>query len=232
MTTFVLVHGAWGGGWIWSRVRSSLEAEDLAVHTPTLTGSAESQHLLSLAIGLDTHIEDITAHLEWEDLTDVVLVGHSYGGMVISGVAGRIPDRVRHLVYLDAFAPTPGQSCVDILPWLKKVYADLAAAHDGKYMTPPDPADFGVNNPVDARWIAERSTLMPHKVTGDPLPEPGMPPVAECPVTFVNCTGTRLFADTAQEARAKGWTVADLDAGHFALVTHVSETTDILLELA
>ena len=105
MATFVLVHGAWHGGWCWRDVRAILESNGHLVCTPTRTGVGERSHLLSPAIDLDTHILDVANVLEWEELSDVVLVGHSYGGNVITGVADRMKDRLRHVVYLDAHLP-------------------------------------------------------------------------------------------------------------------------------
>ena len=116
MATFVLVHGAWHGGWCWKRVRPLLESRGHLVFTPTLTGLGERSHLLARETGLETHIADVVNVIRWEELSEVVLCGHSYGGMVISGVADRVPDRIRSLVYLDAFVPSDGQSLFDFLP--------------------------------------------------------------------------------------------------------------------
>ena len=116
MATFVLVHGAWHGSWCWKRVRQALQDAGHDVFTPTLTGVGERSHLLSLHVNLETHIDDVVNLIRWEDLSDVVLCGHSYGGCVISGVADRVPDRIRALVYLDAFVLRDGQSLHDTLP--------------------------------------------------------------------------------------------------------------------
>jgi pimeloyl-ACP methyl ester carboxylesterase len=113
-TTFVLVHGAWSGGWCYSRAAALLRARGHAVFTPTLTGQGERAHLLSGAINLSTHIEDVLGVFRFERLSDVVLAGHSYGGMVITGVADRIADKIKTLAYLDAFVPEDGQSLFDI----------------------------------------------------------------------------------------------------------------------
>src|SRR5688572_12471656 len=110
MATFVLVHGGWDGGWAWRSVAKDLQAAGHEVFTPTLTGSGERVHLASPEIGLDTHIQDIVNVLRFENLSDVLLVGHSYGGMVITGVAEQMPERIDQLIYLDAFAPRDGES--------------------------------------------------------------------------------------------------------------------------
>ena len=107
--TYVIVHGAWGGGWDWKPVDQLLTADGHKVYRPTLTGQGERSHLASTNIDLDTHIQDIVNVILWEDLHDVVLVGHSYGGMVITGVADRVPDRIKHVIYLDAFVPKNGE---------------------------------------------------------------------------------------------------------------------------
>jgi pimeloyl-ACP methyl ester carboxylesterase len=115
MATFVLVHGAWHGSWCWKRVRAALLARGHHVFTPTLTGVGERSHLLSPHVNLKTHIEDVVNLIRWEELSDVVLCGHSYGGCVITGVADRLPNRIGAMVYLDAFTPEDGESLFDIL---------------------------------------------------------------------------------------------------------------------
>src|SRR5215813_9903475 len=116
MATFVLVHGAWHGGWCWQKVIPLLEAADHAVYAPTLTGLAERACELSPDVGLDTHIQDVVGLLQDKDLHEVILVGHSYGGMVITGVVDAVPERIAHLVYLDTFVPRDGESMVDVSP--------------------------------------------------------------------------------------------------------------------
>ena len=116
MTTFVLVHGGWHGGWCWRRVTPLLLAQGHAVHTPTLTGVGDRAHLAAPSIGLDTHVQDVVEVLELDDLRDVVLVGHSAGGAVVRGVAQRCADRLREVVHLDAFVPEPGRSVLDTMP--------------------------------------------------------------------------------------------------------------------
>src|SRR4029077_10581884 len=113
--TYVIVHGAWGGGWDWKQVDQLLSADGHKVYRPTLTGQGERSHLASTNIDLDTHIQDIVNVILWEDLHDVVLVGHSYGGMVITGVADRVPDRIKHIIYVDALLPEDGECANAIL---------------------------------------------------------------------------------------------------------------------
>src|SRR5689334_12259470 len=128
MATFVLVHGAWHGGWCWNRVAKILRAKGHDVHAPTLTGVCERSHLANENVSLDTHVTDIVHEIKWNELRDVVLVGHSYGGMIVSGVCERAGDKVASLVMLDAFVPENGQSLVDMQPAAAaKAFADLEA---------------------------------------------------------------------------------------------------------
>ena len=114
--TYVLVHGAWHGSWCWKRVRKNLQGTGHQVFTPTLTGVGERSHLNSATVDLSTHIADVVNLLRWEELSDVILCGHSYGGSVIRGIADRVPERIRTLVYLDAFVPEDGECVFDLLP--------------------------------------------------------------------------------------------------------------------
>ena len=116
MATFLICHGAWSAGWAWKKVRPLLRAAGHEVFTPTYTGLGERAHLVSRTVTLDTHIADVLGVIECEDLSDIVLVGHSYGGMVATGVADRARERIAKLVYLDAFVPENGQSLFDLLP--------------------------------------------------------------------------------------------------------------------
>jgi pimeloyl-ACP methyl ester carboxylesterase len=119
MATFVLVHGGWHGGWCWQKVIPFLEAAGHEAYAPTLTGLAERASELSPDVGLDTHIQDIAGLLEEKNLHGVILVGHSYGGMVITGVVDQVPERIAHLVYFDTFVPRDGESMVDVSPIVK-----------------------------------------------------------------------------------------------------------------
>ena len=118
MATFVLVHGAWHGSWCWARVRHALAADGHQVFTPTLTGVGERSHLLSRDIDLQVHVDDVVNLLRWEELDDVILCGHSYGGCVISGAADAVPDQIAALAYLDAFLLEEGEGLHNLLPEL------------------------------------------------------------------------------------------------------------------
>ncbi len=161
MATFVLVHGAWHGGWCWRRVSDLLTRKGHRVFAPTMSGVGERSHQLDGSINLTTHIEDILGVVKWEGLSDIVLCGHSYGGMVITGVADRIPDKIRSLVYLDAFVPENGQSLWDLqAPDRRPGIIDGAGAKGG-LAVPPMPAAFFKVNAKDAAWVDSQCTPQP-----------------------------------------------------------------------
>jgi pimeloyl-ACP methyl ester carboxylesterase len=132
--TLVIVHGAWGGGWAFKKVESLLRQKDFDVYRPQLTGQGDRVHLARADIGLNTHIDDVVNTILYEDLRDIVLVGHSYGGMVISGVADRLPDRIKRLVYLDAMVPNDGDSVTSLMPRAGDFIKQMTK---GDYLVPP-----------------------------------------------------------------------------------------------
>lgn len=153
MTTYVLVHGAWGGGWKYARVAERLRKRGHTVFSPTLTGAGERSHLLSGTINLTTHVTDILNVIGYEDLSGIVLAGHSYGGMVITAVADKIPEKIAALVYVDAFVPEDGQSLFDVnIPANTQMFLARAGANGGLLIPPPPAKDyFGVNDADAAR---------------------------------------------------------------------------------
>ena len=161
MTDDGMVHGTWHGSWCWKRVRQRLTAEGYQVFTPTLTGLGERGHLLSRDVSLDTHIADVVNLLLWEDLRDIVLVGHSYGGIVVRPVADPWPDRVRSLVSLDAFIPEDGTSVLDSLPDSGKAMRKLARTQGDGWKVPPIPASVCAVNATDAVWVDRQCTMQP-----------------------------------------------------------------------
>ncbi|WP_437672637.1 alpha/beta fold hydrolase [Sorangium sp. So ce131] len=161
-TTFVLVHGAWHGAWCYKRVAAPLRARGHEVYTPTLTGLADRSHLLDGTVNVSTHIADIANLLRWEELTDVVLCGHSYGGMVITGVAGLVPDRIRSMVYVDAYLPEEGQNMLDMVPeFFQKTFL-AAASKSGGVVVPALPAELMAVNPRDVAWVDAQCTPQPY----------------------------------------------------------------------
>jgi pimeloyl-ACP methyl ester carboxylesterase len=224
LATFVLVHGAWHGGWCWKKVIPLLRAAGHEVHAPTLTGLGERAHLLNPNIDLSTHIQDITALLEYEDLRDVVLVGHSYGGMVIAGVAEKVSARLGHLVYLDAFLPENGRSMKD--------YAQTAPTRDDGWRVPPlgPPSAYGVTDERDVAWMTPRLGDQPLKTFTQPVSLSADRPGAVSQ-TFIQCTKAPFFTEAGERARRRGARYRELlSAGHDAMVTKPGELVKILIE--
>jgi pimeloyl-ACP methyl ester carboxylesterase len=234
--SFVLVHGAWHGGWCWVRVADRLRAAGHRVATPTLTGLGDRAHLLSPDVGLETFIEDIVATLTMEALTETVLVGHSYGGVPIAGAADRVPDRIAHLVFLDAMLPQSGQSVLGLVaPELAAERRRQAQATSGGLSFPPPPASaFGVEAPDDVAWL-ERN-LRPHPLRGyeDKLQlrhEFGNGRT----ITYIACTRPAYAPIVPMHEYARrqpGWNYRELATGHDAMVTAPGELTELLLALA
>ncbi|MDP6706423.1 MAG: alpha/beta fold hydrolase [Alphaproteobacteria bacterium] len=234
MTTFVLVHGAWHGGWCWRRVREMLEDRGERVLTPTLTGLGERAHLLAPEIDLDTHIRDVVNVLAWEDLSDVVLCGHSYGGMVIAGVADTVPERLASLVYLDAFVPRDGEAVVDLLlpDRLDSMKADLGQNGDGWRLSPVPAANFGVEAPTDRDWVDRRCTPQPWATFTAPIRLSGAGArIAKRTFVLAAAYDPSPFQRYAKMAeREPGWVGRSLPTGHDAMVTMPEALTELLLE--
>ena len=218
--TFVLVHGAWLGGWCWKKVTPLLRAAGHEVFAPTLTGLGERSRLFSPEVGLDTHVEDIVAVLEYEDLTDVILVGHSYAGMVIAGVAQRAAHRLAELVYLDSFLPESGKSVDDYLP----------APHpsvDGR-VKPLDPRTaFGVGREPDIAWMAQRLGDHPARAFSQTV---DLPRAVTQRQTYIQCSNNfPCFVESAERARRQGFRFFELmSADHCPMVTQPEELVSIL----
>ena len=167
--TFVLVHGAWHGGWSWKRVAEPLRQAGHIVFTPTLTGLADRSHLLSGSINLDTHINDVANVFKWEDIDDAILVGHSYAGWVISGALEHIEDRVAGVVYLDAFVPDNGLRSYDLTHGENRTSLDRALA-DGDISRPvPSGQRLGLTDPDDIAWVERKLTPQPIGVSMQPI---------------------------------------------------------------
>ena len=189
MATFVLVHGAWHGGWCWKRVRDILQRLGHEVFTPTLTGVGERAHLLDPKVDLETHINDVLHLIRWEELNDVVLCGHSYAGCVVSAVADRIPERISHLVYLDAFVPETGKSLHDCLPEEQRaLQLELCGQIGDGWKVPPIPAEVFNVNAADRAWVDRQCTPQPLATFQQPVLRTGKPlPAGK--VTYVLATG-------------------------------------------
>lgn len=233
--TFVLVHGAWHGGWCWRRVADLLRAEGHRVFTPTCTGLGERAHLLSRAITLDTFVRDVAAVIEAEELSDVVLVGHSFGGLAVSGVADAMPERIRCLVYLDAMLVAPGQAPFDILP-PEVAQARRRAAEEssgGVSLPVPAPSAFGVLDADDAAWLARRLTPHPLGPYASAL-RLNNPVGNGLPRTYVDCTDPSYPALDGAKAwvrRQPGWGWRTLATGHDAMVSAPEPLARLLVDL-
>ncbi len=236
---FVLVHGAWHGGWCWRDVRMQLEAKGHRVFTPTLTGLADRAHLLSKDIGLDTHIKDITSLTDYYDLSDIILVGHSYGGMVITGVADARKAQIAEIVYLDAALPENGQTMItqgperspDIIEQSRQALTGLAP--DGVAMGAFPPEFLGI--PTDHpgyNWVAEKLTSHPLKTWLDPIKlENGGS--AGLKRSYIHCTAPALpnssFPYHAEQVQADdSWVYHGVTTGHDAMVTAPDDIVRIL----
>jgi pimeloyl-ACP methyl ester carboxylesterase len=233
MTNYVLVHGAWHGSWCWSRVRSLLTASGHEAFTPTLTGLGERSHLLSRTVGLDTHIRDIANLLTWEDLHDVVLVGHSYGGIVVRHIADQMPERIRSLVYLDAFVPDDGKSLIDYVPTAQAdAFREQAKRHGDGWKVPPIPAAaFGVNA-ADAERVDRKCTMHPLACFEAPAKISGAHHrVAN--IGYISAGGfDGPFKQFADMAARRGWWHEELACGHDVMLDMPYELYTILLQRA
>ena len=233
MSTFVLVHGAWHGGWCWDRVAPLLRGAGHEVHAPTLTGVAERAHLLSPLVGLDTHVEDVVRLIDVLGLRDVVLVGHSYAGQVVTGVTDRRPEVIARRVYLDAFVGSDGEAARDLLPdSVEHHWAESAAEQGFGWLVPVRSLSvLGVTKQADVDWLTPKLTPHPWKTYTDPLRLRGA--VDDVPAAFVECVAwMRVFAGQADRARDRGWPVHELETGHEAMVTAPKALAEVLIELA
>ena len=237
MATYVLVHGGGHGGWCYQKVTRRLQAAGHTVYAPTLTGLGERSHLRSPAIDLDTHIHDVVSMLHHEDLHDVILVGHSYGGMVITGIADRATDRIGRLVYLDAANPVNGQSLVDVAGPIILITREHATVEDGvELVLHPAPEAglfYGVTDPDDLAWMAERLTGHPWQCFEEPLVLTNEDALWAIPQYHIVCSDTvpTRDRDLIGKARAAGrlW---EIDTGHDLMITEPEQTAAALLEVA
>lgn len=230
-TTFVLVHGAYHGGWCWKPVAARLRALGHVVYTPTLTGLGERSNLMRCDPSLDTFIEDVMQVIQSEDLENVVLVGHSFGGAVVSGVSDRIPERLRHLVYLDAQVLLSREAAADrAIPEVIEAYrTNQALAHGYPVVPPGDARTFDITDAALMDWVRPRLTPQPLRTYFDRL-ELANAPSNGLPTTYIACTAS-LFAKTAtsrQRARELGWAWMSIATGHEAMLPLPDELADML----
>lgn len=237
MATYVLVHGGGHGGWCYQRVARLLRGAGHDVYTPTLTGLGERSHLRNADVDLDLHIRDVVAVLQYEDLRDVILVGHSYGGMVITGVGDRAADRVGRLVYLDAATPVNGQSLVDVAGPVIEAVRPMGEVVDGLELVLLPAPDagllYGVTDPADLAWMADRLAGHPWQCFEQPLRLTNEAALWAIPQFHIVCTSTLPTRDRDLVAKARDegrlW---DIDTGHDLMITEPQAVADALLEVA
>ena len=235
MATFVIVHGAWGGAWSWNKfVVPMLREAGQTVFAATLTGLGERSHLSSPEVSLDTHIQDVVNILFYEDLTDVILVGHSYGGNVITGVADRVPERLQQLVYLDAATPVDGEASGDSWPGRREQIEEQARQSGDGWQIQPGPVPL--DQPTEITdWARPRRSPMPIKTLLTPLKLARGE--TTLPRAFVYCTlgkepGSPQAARAERVKNDPRWRFFELNTGHNLHYTAPQETVALLLELA
>ena len=229
MSIYLIVHGGFSGGWGWRQVAQRLRKAGHEVYTPTLTGLGERAHLANPGINLATHIQDIVGVIECEDLWQVILVGHSSGSMVITGVAERTPERLARLVYVDTAIPKDGQSWFDLLgPAMAQKLGDLAMEQGDGWCIPliPDPPKF---QPHPLKTVSDRLEIR-------------NPTAAQLPRAYIHCTAKsnnsplalawHAIDCAAEEARQQGWWYRTLPTDHSPHRTMPQELSELLLELA
>jgi pimeloyl-ACP methyl ester carboxylesterase len=228
--TFVLVHGGWHGGWCWRSVAALLRAAGHEVYAPSLTGMGERAHLLSRDIDLDVHVQDIVALLQMEELRDVVLVGHSYGGMVVSGASGKVPDRIRRVVYLDAFVPQDGKCALDYVVPERAARMREEGGRSG-FVSPPPLSLWGLTEPKDVDFVRPRETKQPFATFTQPVRIADAKAWSKLPKTFVYCSSpaTGTFDQFAAKYRSDPlWRFHELECGHDAMILMPQAVAEIL----
>lgn len=233
MTTFLVAHGAWMAGWAWKKMRPLLEGRGHVLLTPTYTGLQRS-HLAHRDINLETHIADLLGVLRFEDLRQVTLIGHSYGGMVATGVADRAPDRISRVVYVDAYVPRDGQSLFDLQAseWRERMREEARAQGEG-WRIPPPPMSPETSE-EDLSWAESRRVMQPLMTFEQCIRLTGA--VESLPRAYVYCKRARagdVFRQFLDRARGEpGWRVFEIDASHSANITAPEALADILEEAA
>ncbi|MCB2059654.1 MAG: alpha/beta hydrolase [Novosphingobium sp.] len=236
MATFILIHGGGHGGWCYQPVARILQAQGHLVHAPSLPGMGEHTHQLNPDIDLSMHIDDVVNLLFYEDLSDAILVGHSYGGMVITGIADRAPDRVGHRVYLDAAYPVDGESLHEhafesIEPQRQNMYVENGV----ELVMKPDPmyaGFFGIHDPELAKWTNDRLTPQPWKCFAEKLRFQNEAAMRTIPESHLICTATIPGRDMDLLKERSQGRVWDIDTGHDLMLTEPNWVAERLLEIA
>lgn len=240
--TFILIHGSWHNGMVWHKVETRLRQLGRLVYAPTLQGFESRQAPPGKDIGLSTHIQQIVELIARQEIGQAILVGHSYAGLVISGVAEAVPERVRQLVYLDAFIPADNQSLFDLLgpeteANMRASLVDAAGrtradgAIDVWLWPPSDPGAYGVSDPTDVAWLQERLVATPVRTFEERVRVKSAAAQA-LPHAFIRCTEFAFLEPYERQARSLGWPVFRIRAGHDAMITVPDDLTAILVQIA
>jgi pimeloyl-ACP methyl ester carboxylesterase len=228
MAVFVVAHGAWSAGWVWKKMHPLMSAYGHRLVTPTCTGLGERSHLARPDIDLDTHIADILGVLKFEDLFQVNLIGHSYGGMVATGIADRARDRIAQLIYIDAFAPNDGDSLLDLLPPASR--AQRQAAGDGRIPPMPMPPDTAA---ADRDWCAPLRVPQPAKTFEQKLRLQGGP--LTLPRHYIYCKRASpddRFRQFYERGKRDGWGTYEIDSSHNPHINCPDVLADLLTQIA
>ncbi|MFD6619562.1 alpha/beta fold hydrolase [Streptomyces albidoflavus] len=241
MTTFLLIHGAWHSGQSWERVRPLLEAAGHRVLSPSLTGYGDKLHLAGPEVGLDTHVDDVVGLITEQDLDDVVLVGHSYAGLVISSAANELPHRIAHLVYLDAMVPEDGESALDVQPVTRQL-VEAALQSDSGWRVPPLPEQpapfglFGVTDPADIAWLRGMLSDQPVRCLQQPvrLDNPAVAAIPRTHIHNVAATPPGITRRPVPPVQPNGTAaqIWELPTGHDSMITMPFELSELLLKLS
>lgn len=236
MATYLLVHGAWHGGWCWKRIADRLRAKGHIVFTPTLTGLGERAHLAGPDIDLECHIDDVLGVIDMEELDDIILCGHSYGGQVITPVLDRRTDRFRAAVWLDAFVPQDGQSLMEGWPpeRAQHIREEAARSGDGWKIAPMSPEYFGVMDKDDADWVTRRCVPQPIKTFSQAVHLTGAWETVPKKLYILaerhpNSSFDRFSVPLSEKP---DWDVRSVASGHDVMIDTPDLLTEIFLELA
>jgi pimeloyl-ACP methyl ester carboxylesterase len=227
--TYVLVAGAWHGGWVWRDVIRGLRERGHAVTAPTLTGLGERHRDSTDAIDLSTHIDDVVAHIEMEGLESVTLVGWSYGGMVTAGVTSRIPDKIKSLIYVDAFVPEDGKALVDYLPPARRAHYDQFAKE--RRPIPPARLDsFGLTDPAIVNFVTPRLTAQPWRTFYEPVGVRPLPSAVAMGYVYCSSSAARFQETYEQVKNDRHFRTAVIETDHFCMLSEPLKTIDLLAD--
>jgi pimeloyl-ACP methyl ester carboxylesterase len=217
--TFLVAHGAWSAGWAWRKLHPLMAAAGHRLITPTYTGVGEREHLANPSIDLETHIQDLLGVIKFERLEELMLIGHSYGGMVATGVADRVPERISRVIYLDAFVPHDGQAMIDLLPSDAAVRLREAVKNGDGWRLPPNPVPPDTS-PEDRQWLEALRLPQPARTFLTPLQlRNGDTRIPRTYVYYSRVSAADPFRPFAERAKQEHWDYHELNSSHSAHVT-------------